>query len=600
MSYAAEPYGVFVDDLVSGLTGGIVREENRYPSESGPARLGFQGDFLPKTVRVHGIVEGAFVRFAPDRDYTVDADGVVAWIADTAAGADSGARRPDRGSRFYVSYERKPENRPAPALTDRNPGSVLRTLAESFAREYAVISRQMERVYQAGFLETATERDLDQLVALLGMERRTPLYAGGEVVFSRATPAPADIFIPAGTRISTSDAPPVTVETGESRTLRGGSLSVAAPVRALVSGTDGVALAETLTVIHRPILGVDAATNPRELGFAGARESDPALRSRASRALERGGASTINAIVSALATIEGIRQQDVRVKEDHVNHPGLIKITVAAELTPEQSARAVELIRANRPAGVRVLHNLPATPDVVPVPGEDSGGEPATEPPASGAGDGVWYPLEMRVTVVPAVATLNAEERKTLTDAVRAALIAKVDELGIGQPVIYNALVAAAMGVEGVGDVLVEVFPAGAAGGRSNILVPEGARATISEEDVGVEAAGALVALDLTVTAERKGRLLLQDRDQAMAVIRDAVADLLGEWLGGGPAEIGQSLLLGQLPATDDYAVDELTFRAEYIDQGVMILEENPDLTLADDEQPWLRSLSVTAAPEEG
>ena len=33
MSYAAEPYGVFVDDLVSGLTGGIVREENRYPSE---------------------------------------------------------------------------------------------------------------------------------------------------------------------------------------------------------------------------------------------------------------------------------------------------------------------------------------------------------------------------------------------------------------------------------------------------------------------------------------------------------------------------------------------------------------------------------------
>jgi len=600
MSYAAEPYGVFVDDLVSGLTGGIVREENRYPSESGPARLGFQGDFLPKTVRIHGIVEGAFVRFAPDRDYAVDADGVLAWIADTAAGADSGARRPDRGSRFYVSYERKPENRPAPALTDRNPGSVLRTLGESFAREYAVISRQMERVYQAGFLETATERDLDQLVALLGMERRTPLYASGEVVFSRATPAPADIFIPAGTRISTSEAPPVTVETGESRTLRGGSLSVAAPVRALVSGAEGVALAEALTVIHRPILGVDAATNPRELGFAGARESDPALRSRASRALERGGASTINAIVSALATIEGIRQQDVRVKEDHVNHPGLIKITVAAELTPEQSTRAVELIRANRPAGVRVLHNLPVTPDVVPVPSEDSGGEPAPEPPASGTSDGVWYPLEMRVTVAPAVATLSAEDRKSLTDAVRAALIAKVDELGIGQPVIYNALVAAAMGVEGVGDVLVEVFPAGAAGGRSNILVPEGGRATISEENVGVEAAGALVALDLAVTAERKGRLLLQDLDQAMAVIRDAVADLLGEWLGGGPAEIGQSPLLGQLPATDDYAVKTLSYSAEYIDQGVMILEENPDLTLADDEQPWLRSLSVTAAPEAG
>ena len=40
-------------------------------------------------------------------------------------------------------------------LNDRNPGSVTRLLAESFAREFAVLSRQLESVYQAGFLTTA-------------------------------------------------------------------------------------------------------------------------------------------------------------------------------------------------------------------------------------------------------------------------------------------------------------------------------------------------------------------------------------------------------------------------------------------------------------
>ncbi len=193
MSFAAEPYGVFVDDLVSSLTGGITHEEFRYPSDGNPAQLGFQDDYLLNTVRMRGIVDGAFTRFVLDRDVTLDEQGVISWIADAGDGDNRDARRPDRGSRFYVSYERKPQNRPAPLLTDRNPGSVLRTMAESFAREYAVISKQMEKVYRGGFLATATERDLDQVVALVGVNRRTPLYASGEVVFSRRTPAPADI-----------------------------------------------------------------------------------------------------------------------------------------------------------------------------------------------------------------------------------------------------------------------------------------------------------------------------------------------------------------------------------------------------------------------
>ena len=120
----------------------------------------------------------AHTRFRNGIDFDVT-DGVVVFRAPPRACT------PDLGSWFYASYERVPDPQAPPRLTDRNPGSVLRTLAESFAREYAVLSRQLEHVYDAAFIETASGRDLDQLVALVGVERRTQLFASGEVVFSR-------------------------------------------------------------------------------------------------------------------------------------------------------------------------------------------------------------------------------------------------------------------------------------------------------------------------------------------------------------------------------------------------------------------------------
>src|SRR6185503_13197715 len=109
------------------------------------------------------------------------------------------------GSHFFASYELSPGVQAPPLLTDRNPGSVVRTLAESFAREYAVLSRQLELVYRGAFIDTAEGRDLDQVVALVGVERRGRTFASGEVVFSRSTPSPADIFIPEGTLVSTAE-----------------------------------------------------------------------------------------------------------------------------------------------------------------------------------------------------------------------------------------------------------------------------------------------------------------------------------------------------------------------------------------------------------
>jgi hypothetical protein len=54
-----------------------------------------------------------------------------------------------------------PQSTPLEALT---PGSVTRTLAETFSRELAKIQEQLGEVYESAFLDTATGESLQALV----------------------------------------------------------------------------------------------------------------------------------------------------------------------------------------------------------------------------------------------------------------------------------------------------------------------------------------------------------------------------------------------------------------------------------------------------
>jgi len=92
-------------------------------------------------------------------------------------------------------------------------------------------------------------------------------------------------------------------------------------------------------VINRPILGIDSVTNPQGLTFGGADETDAALRQRAGRALEAAGGATTDAILGALTSVEGIREQDVRIVEDPVASPGLLKISIASQLDDAHAAK---------------------------------------------------------------------------------------------------------------------------------------------------------------------------------------------------------------------------------------------------------------------
>jgi len=588
MSFRAEPFGVFVDDLVSSLTGGVTREVFRYVPELEPFRLADADDLLAETVRVHGLAGDTHTRFRNGIDFDVD-HGVILFR--TAPGA---ALRPDLGSWFYASYERAPDLQAPPRLTDRNPGSVLRTMAESFAREFAVLSRQLEQVYDAAFVDTAAGRDLDQLVALVGLERRTQLFASGEVVFSRSTPAPGEITIEEGTRISTSDVPGVTVVTTESRTVRTGSLSATVPVRAELAGAAGVAAAGTLTVIHRPILGITGVTNPEPTSFGGESETDDALRRRARRALDLAGGGTTGAIVGALASVEGIRDQDVRVTEDHVSFPGVVKVTVAVPTLDEaRTRRAVELLEAVRPAGVRILHNLVPAPTATADPGPGGGADDGPPVPASDVSDPVFSPMGVVAAVTPRSATLSADEKAALVAEVEAVIRAFVDTRGVGETVVYNQLVTAVMVVEGVQDVVVDLHRGTIpAHGRQNLLPsPTDTRPRLDRLDVTLR--GAPIALDVVVVVERIGPALDVDADTELADttadVRTRIADFLSTL--SGPLTVAG--LDTHLSDTARYRVDEVSYHAEFVDEGLRIIAQNVEIQAAADQQLWLRTITV-------
>jgi uncharacterized phage protein gp47/JayE len=597
VSFAAEPYGVFVDDLVTNLTGGVSRERFVFVPELQPFRLGAGLDVVADTLRVRGIAGGAFYRFSPLTDYQL-VDGIVTWRADPDGARLASATWPDLGTPFWAAYERTPDPQATPRLTDRNPGSVTRTLAEAFAREYAVLSMQLDAVHKAAFVETASGRDLDAVAALVGITRRGQTFARGEVVFTRPSPAPADITIRAGTLVSTNDVPAITVETTAERTLQAGAHSVAAPVTALTEGGQGVAGAGTLTVLHRPILGLTTVANVEALAF-GAAETDEELRRRITLALQTGGRSTRAAIVGALTGVEGIRQQDVLLTEDHLGFPGVVKVTIAAELDEERARRAVELIDEHRPAGVRVLHNLPvptgATVDAGPGGGgggDAEGSEPGATGPAPEPINENRYGIGASAAVTPSNADLTADQKQSLIAVVSAALEAAVERAGVGEAVIYNRVVAEIMAVEGVYDVVLDLYEAGGPHvGKHNLRPrPPDTRAELVERDVSIR--GALIALDVTVAIELIGIAATSDPDTEAGQARDDIGAKLTAGLSTLPL-IDPGTLATVLPATDRYQVDSLSYQAEFVDEGLRVQLPDVSITPQGDQRAWLRSLTV-------
>jgi baseplate J-like protein len=645
VSYVAEPYVQFVDDLLTALTGGETRRRFVYLAAQADYPLASSAPLIPGTLRVFGQAQGAFRLFAPGRDFKLQG-GAVHWLD------DAGAVAPDEGTPFYANFEVQRPAGSAPLLTDRHPGSVTRLLAESFAREYAVLSGQLEAVYRAGFLDTATGRDLDEMVKLVGLTRRSAAFAVGSAVFSRLSPAPADVAIEAGTRLSTVQPPAVSFVTTEERTLRRGELTVDAPIAATAAGAAGVVAAGAVGAIDRPILGVDGVTNPLATRLTGAEEDDEALRQRARHALEGAGLATPGALLAALTSLPELREKDIRIVQYHLAFPGVVKLGIvlptARAMTPAEctglNARVQERIDETRPVGVRVLHRLDVVrpPDTPPPPAPGV----VISAPAVVSGPAQPLPVQVNLKVVPASPSLTPAERTDLERRARQAVEACFAGLGVGETLVYNRLIAGLMAIDGVLDVAVDLGAASLPSPvRANLYPADpGLRPVLKSLTVAIAGQLVLLSVAVTITPQLAGKLgdpqsdlqaaledvadRLQnglrtlassklDQGALQAILADPASQSVSrrdipDFLAGllnqpvtrqalqrmlsetSHQPVTPEVLQGFVASPPNYTATIDSYQVEYVDAGVRVKKLNVEIPLTGDETLWIGRVALT------
>jgi len=408
MSFRRRDYPEVLETMLTGLAGGVAAEAHPYPPPGDGTRMALQAPPARQLVSVHGAVNGLTQRFRAGTDVDLSADGsALLW-------KDGGAR-PDAGTLVEVNYLRKDVKT---QLTDFEVGGVARTLTEAMARETARVHAELDGVYKAGFLETATGRALDNVVALLGVRRVPAGRAAATIRFTRDAGMPGTITVPEGTRIIDADVK-VEYETVQAVTLTPAQTRVTVTARDVESGNSPVA-ADVLTVLPVPIAGITEVTNPAPASRAEAAETDVQLRTRARAFLQGAETGTLGALKAALAR-QGLQGEVA----EPPSRPGVVVVTpVTAALSPERHAQLLRALNDARPAGVRI--------------------ELA----------GVSVPLGVDLAVQISTGTgLTETERRAAHAAVRSAITAYFETLPVKENASINRIVGDVLAVPGVEDV---------------------------------------------------------------------------------------------------------------------------------------------------
>ncbi len=410
MSFRRRTYPEVLENLLTTLTGGVASESQPFPppgSSGPPYTLALQQPPAADVVSVWGSRDGQPHEFRKGTDYTLSSDGRSLVLP------EKGAELPDPASLLYVNYV------PAgaqPELTDLQVGSVLRTLSETTALELGRIYALLETVYQSGFVDTASGDALDNVVALLGIERVRGGRPAGEVEFTRAQGAPGELTIPAGTRVATADGK-VQYATTESVSMSPGQSSIRVTARDLEPNDPQPA--GRLTLLPVPIAGIASVTNPGPTAVATQDETDTELRTRAKNFLHGSERATRGALEQA------IRGVGITADIDEGTEPGRITITPHVDsLPPDLLQRLTDSIELVRPAGVVVQVGAPQPPRRV--------------------------DLQLLLTTAKG---LLAQDLRAAQRAVKEKIADYFARLPAKDPASINQLVGLALGVNGVEDV---------------------------------------------------------------------------------------------------------------------------------------------------
>lgn len=228
------------------------------------------------------------------------------------------------------------------------------------------------------------------------------------------------IVIPLDARVSTYSRRPDNVKVF--RTVRESCLTknpegrweVDVPVMALAPGKEGNVFAGTLTVMPKPITGIEYVVNKKDILNGTDVESDAELRDRSQRALEVAGKATLKSMKSAVEMLEGVVGEVVVIDQpDGV--PGVTQVIVNGG-EEKDILRAIEDTRA---AGIHVELKRPAI-----------------------------TPLDLKLTLV----VRDDMDRSQTRDMADRKVREYMANVNIGEPILISAIIRAALAVEGVRD----------------------------------------------------------------------------------------------------------------------------------------------------
>lgn len=232
-----------------------------------------------------------------------------------------------------------------------------------------------------------------------------------------------EITIPKGTVVATFSLRPeesrsfTTTEETSLKLTGEGKWEAEVPVICDVAGRWGNVLAGTVTVMPRPVPGVEYVINRGDITNGVERESDSELRERAKHALEFAGKATVSSLESAIRAVEGVSSLLIEDRPEEV--AGIVKVIVDGGDTDE----IMRVIEETRAAGVKVEFLRPRP---------------------------VYIDVSLTLTLPKEISLTVAEERcREAEKLVRS----YISSLGIGEDVLFFRIIEAALGIRGVLDV---------------------------------------------------------------------------------------------------------------------------------------------------
>lgn len=503
MSFRRKAYPEVADHLLNRLLGGVSGEVHAYPPP-GAAREPFTFPLknapAVDITSVDGSFNGESHTFSKGVDWELSSEKThLVWRADGS--------RPDAGSVVEVSY--LPKQRES-RLNDLYPGSVVRTLLEAVALEMAGLYAQMDVVYRSGFIGTAEGGALDHVVSLLGVERVRAGRNVTEIEFTRAKNTRGEILVRAGTRVLTADGA-IEYETLADATLADGQPSARVSARDLVATNDGVP-AGSLTLLAKPIAGIDSVSNTNASSRLDRDETDEELRLRTQSVLVASERGTRGAILAEIA------RHGVVADVDDETQSGLIDVLFHDDtLAPERRKRLEDGVKSVRPAGVQVHFTYGAPPE----------------------------PVDLEIRLSTATGLLESD-LKRIQQNVRSSVSDYFERLPVKSAGSISKLIGLAMGVDGVEDMSI----VSAAVGGTSVL--DAANAKLSIEGMTTRL-GSLTIVDpalatvLTVAVRHPRDQDLPDKTAIQDALQSTVTYLNERNAVPGLAEANRTLSWGKL-----------------------------------------------------